>query len=241
MKILITGASTGIGADTAKMLANNNELFMVYNRSVDSAKTVAAEVNQLGGKAHLLQCDITKEENCIKLFKEISKLTDSLDVLINNAGGLVRRVPASELTWEYMNEVFNLNTFSLFKITALAIPYLKKGTNANIVNISSIVIRHGAAGATMYGAAKGAVDVFTRGLSKELAPSIRTNTVSPGVIDTPFHEKVSTPEKMKSWAESNPLLRNGNGEHIALAVKLCIENTFLNGENIDVNGGAWTR
>jgi len=241
MKILITGASTGIGASTSELLAKDNELFLVYNRSLDGVKQVAEAVKNNGGKAHILQCDITKEENCIELFNQISKLTDSLDVLVNNAGGLVKRVPAKDLTWDHMAEVFNLNTFSLFKITSLAIPFLEKGTNPNIVNISSIVIRHGAAGATMYGAAKGAVDVFTRGLSKELAPLIRTNTVSPGVIDTPFHVKVSSPEQMKAWASANPLQKNGNGDHIGLAVKLCIENTFLNGENIDVNGGAFVR
>lgn len=241
MKILITGASTGIGAATAKMLAKDNELFMVYNKSEDSAKAVAKAVENLGGRAHLLQCDVTVEQNCIQLMDEISDLTDSLDVLINNAGGLVKRVPIKDLTWDFMNEVFNLNAFSVFKISSLALPLLEKGTNPNIVNIASVVIRHGAPGATMYAASKGAVDVFTRGMARELAPYIRVNTVSPGVIDTPFHEKVSTPEQMAAWADGNPLKKNGVGEHIGLAIKLCIENTFLTGENIDVNGGAWIR
>lgn len=241
MKILLTGASTGIGAATAKMLAQGNELFLVYNRSVDAANEVAKSVESLGGTAHLLQYDITKEENCIALMKEVADKTEYLDVLINNAGGLVRRVAAQDLTWDFMQEVFNLNTFSLFKISGLAIPLLKKGTNPNIVNIASIVIRHGAPGATMYAASKGAVDVFTRGLARELAPTVRVNTVSPGVIDTPFHEKVSTKEQMDAWASANPLKINGQGEHIGLAIQLCIDNTFLNGENIDVNGGAWLR
>lgn len=241
MKVMITGASTGIGAATARMLAKDNELFLVYNRSVDAAKVVAAEVEALGGTAHLMQCDITKEDNCVALMKAVSEKTEYLDVLVNNAGGLVKRVPAEELTWSFMQEVFDLNAFSLFKLSGLAIPLLKNGTNPNIVNISSIVIRHGAPGATMYSASKGAVDVFTRGLSRELAPEIRVNTVSPGVIDTPFHVKVSSPEQMEAWASANPLGVNGVPDHIAMAIQFCIDNTFLNGENIDVNGGAWIR
>lgn len=240
-KILLTGASTGIGAETARLLAQGNELFLVYNSSREAATKVADEVEALGGTAHLIQCNITSEKNCQALMKAVKEKTDYLDVLINNAGGLVKRQAADALEWSLMEEVFTLNAFSLFKITSLAIPLLRKGTDPNIVNISSIVIRHGAAGATMYGAAKGAVDVFTRGLSKELAPEIRTNTVSPGVIDTPFHKKVSTPEQMEAWASGNPLKKNGEPKHIASAIQLCIENDFLNGENIDVNGGAWIR
>lgn len=240
-KILITGASTGIGSETACQLAKGNELFLVYNRSQEEAENVAKEVEQLGGIAHLIQCDVTKESHCIELINSVKEKTGYLDVLINNAGGLVRRQAADQLEWSLMEEIFALNAFSLFKISSLAIPLLREGSDPNIINISSVVIRHGAAGATMYGAAKGAVDVFTRGLSRELAPNIRVNTISPGVIDTPFHHKVSTQKQMELWAENNPLKRNGEPKHIAQVIKMCIENDFLNGENIDVNGGAWTR
>lgn len=240
-KILLTGASTGIGAETARQLAEGNELFLVYNRSEKEARVVASEVEQLGGMAHLIQCDVTKESHCIELINAIKEKTGYLDVLINNAGGLVKRQAADQLEWTLMEEIFALNAFSLFKITSLAIPLLRKGTDPNIINISSVVIRHGAAGATMYGAAKGAVDVFTRGLSRELAPHIRVNTVSPGVIDTPFHHKVSTKEQMEAWAQSNPLKKNGEPKNIAQVIKMCIENDFLSGENIDINGGLWIR
>ena len=240
-KILITGASTGIGAETARMLAPGNELFLVYNRSVEKAKALEAELTGKAAKVHMLQSDITSEIACIDLFRQIGALTDSLDVLVNNAGGLVRRQPADALEWQLMDGIFSLNVFSLMKITSLAIPYLRKGTAPNIVNITSIVVRHGGPGATIYGAAKGAVDTFTRGLCKELAPEIRANSVNPGVIDTPFHEKVSTPEQMKAWAEGNPLKRNGYPKHIAMAIQFVIENDFVNGESIDVNGGLTIR
>nr|WP_319486335.1 SDR family oxidoreductase [uncultured Cohaesibacter sp.] len=240
-KILITGASTGIGAETARMLAAGNELFLVYNQSVEKARKLEQELKELGATTHMLQCDITSEIACIDLFNQIGELTDSLDVLVNNAGGLVRRQAADALEWQLMQEVFALNVFSLMKITSLAIPLLRKGVNPNIVNTTSVVVRHGGPTATIYGAAKGAVDTFTRGLCKELAPVIRANSVCPGVIDTPFHEKVSTPDQMKAWAEGNPLKRNGYPKHIALAIKFLIEDDFVNGESIDVNGGLTIR
>jgi 3-oxoacyl-[acyl-carrier protein] reductase len=240
-KILITGASTGIGAETARLLAPGNELFLVYNRSVDAAKALAAEVADLGATAHLLQSNITSEIACIDLFRQLGELTDALDVLVNNAGGLVRRQAADALEWNLMEEIYALNVFSLMKITSLAIPFLRKGQNASIVNITSIASRHGAPGATIYGSAKGAVDSLTRGWCKELAPDIRVNSISPGVIDTPFHEKVSTPAQMDAWAESNPLGRNGQPAHIASAIKFVIDNDFINGESIDINGGLLMR
>lgn len=165
-----------------------------------------------------------------------------LDILINNAGGLVQRQATDALEWSLMEKIFALNTFSLIKISSLCIPLLKCSTqDPNIVNVSSIVVRHGGPSATIYGAAKGAVDVFTRGLAKELAPSIRANAVVPGVIVSPFHDKVSTPEQIKSWAESNPLKRNGYPQHIASTIRFLTENDFINGESIDVNGGLFAR
>ena len=240
-KILITGASTGIGAETARLLAPGNDLYLVYNRSVAAAEALREELLGLGATVHLLQSDITSEIACIDLMRKVADLTDSLDVLVNNAGGLVRRQAADALEWNLMEEIYALNVFSLMKITSLAIPLLRKGQNPSIVNITSVASRHGAAGATLYGSAKGAVDSLTRGWCKELAPTIRVNSISPGVIDTPFHVKASSPEQMVAWAEANPLQRNGTAAHIASAIKFVIENDFVNGESIDVNGGQLMR
>lgn len=240
-KILITGASTGIGAEAARVLAPGNELFLVYNRSVDAAKALAAETNAAGATTHLLQSDITSEIACIDLFRQIGALTESLDVLINNAGGLVRRQAVDALEWNLMEEIYALNVFSVMKVTSLAVPLLRKGTDPSIINMTSVASRHGGAGATIYASAKGAVDSLTRGWAKELAPAIRVNSISPGVIDTPFHEKASTPQQMEAWAQANPLGRNGHPAHIASAIKLLIENDFINGESIDINGGLMMR
>jgi 3-oxoacyl-[acyl-carrier protein] reductase len=239
--ILITGASTGIGAATARLLAPQNKIIVHYYSSKEAAEKVAKDVEENGGEAFLIQEDLTSEEACIRLVKKVTNRYSKLDILINNAGGLIRREAAHELEWKLMIETFSLNAFSTMKLSSLCIPLLKKGEDPNIVNVSSIAMRHGAPSAIIYGACKGAVDSFTRGLANELVPGIRVNAVAPGVIDTPFHEKVSTPEKMKKFKESIPIKRIGEAIHIAQTIKFLIENDFVTGETIDVNGGAFMR
>ena len=239
--ILITGAGTGIGAETARLLSEINEIFVHYHSSVDAAKKVAADVDQRGGKAFLIQADLSKEDGCRKLVEAVASQTDKLDVLFNNAGGLIERKNAHELEWGHMERIFELNTYSTMMITTLCIPLLEKGENPCIINMSSIAIRHGAPSATIYGASKAAIDSFTRGIAKELAPAIRVNAVAPGVILTPFHDKVTAPEKLEEFRKINPLQKNGEAIHIARAVKFFIENDFVNGETIDINGGVFMR
>ena len=239
--ILITGASTGLGAATARLLAPQNKIIVHYYSSKEAAEKVAKDIEESGGEAFLIQEDLTSEEACIRLVREVANRYSKLDILINNAGGLIRRQAAQELEWKLMLETFSLNTFSTMKISSLCIPLLKKGEDPNIINISSIAMRHGAPSATIYGACKGAVDSFTRGLANELAPKIRVNAVAPGVIDTPFHKKVSTPEKMKKFKEATPIKRIGEAINIASTIKFLVENDFITGETIDVNGGLFMR
>ena len=122
-------------------------------------------------------------------------------------------------------------------MTKLCLPLLEQSSDPSVIFLTSVAARTGAPGATIYGACKGALDSLTRGLAKELAPAIRVNAVAPCVIATPFHEKVSTPEKMKAFAEAAALKRNGQAEHVATAIRLLIENDFMTGETIDINGG----
>jgi 3-oxoacyl-[acyl-carrier protein] reductase len=239
--ILITGASTGLGAATARLLAPQNKIFVHYYSSKEAAEKVAKDVEESGGEAFLIQEDLTSEEACIRLVKKVTDRYSKLDVLINNAGGMICRQATQELEWKLMLETFSLNTFSTMKISSLCIPLLKKGEEPNIINISSIAMRSGAPSATIYGACKGAIDSFTRGLANELAPKIRVNAVAPGVIDTPFHRKISTPEKMKKFKEITPIKRIGEAIHIAKTIKFLIENDFITGETVDVNGGLFMR
>ena len=240
-KILITGASTGIGAECARLLANGNKIFVHYHSSKEPAEKVAADVDANGGKATIIQADLSKEEGCRALVEAVAAETDSLDVLVNNAGGLIKRLGVQEYQWQLMEDLFALNTFSAMMVTSLCLPYLEKGDGPSIINVTSVAIRHGGPTATIYAASKAALDSFTRGIAKELAPAIRVNAVSPGVIVTPFHDKVSTPEQLEIWREGNPLKRNGEPIHIAETVKFLIDNDFVNGETIDINGGFFMR
>jgi 3-oxoacyl-[acyl-carrier protein] reductase len=140
-----------------------------------------------------------------------------------------------------MQRVFSLNTFSTMLLSSLFLPLLERGTNPCIVNVTSIAARNGAPTATVYGAAEGAIDSFTRGVAAELAPKIRVNAVAPGVIDTPFHERYSTPTRMEKFRENTPLKHHGKAIHVARTILFLIENDFITGETIDVNGGLFMR
>ena len=239
--ILITGSSTGIGAECAKLLAKGNDVIVHYNSSRDAAENVVNEVKLNGGRAITVQADLTSEKGCVSLANFVKEKFGKLDVLVNNAGGILKRETVSELSWEIMEKTFRLNVYSLMKMTSLCTPLLEKGINSCIVNISSIAARHGAPTGTIYGAAKGAVDTFTRGCAKELAPKIRVNAVAPGVIDTPFHTGKSTPEQFEAWKNNTPLQRIGEAKDIAHAVRFLVQNSFITGETVDVNGGLYMR
>lgn len=235
--ILITGASTGIGAATAKIFAPDNNIIIHYNKSKDAAGNVAKEIEEAGGKPFLIQASLTNEKACIDFVDVIRKKFSKLDILINNAGGEIERQEVNVLTWKNMLDTFNLNTFSVMKISSLCIDLLEKSDDPLIVNITSLAIRHGCPDSISYGASKGAIDVFTRGLARALAPKIRVNAVAPGVISTPLLHRFVTPEIMKTNIEETPIRRIGESHHIALTIKHIAENNFLTGETIDVNGG----
>lgn len=239
--ILITGASSGIGAATAQHLAVGNEIIVHYNSSQNAAEAVAAAVGDAGGTAHAVQADLSAEDGCRKVADFAADTCGKLDVLVNNAGGLIRRQAARDFELQLIQDVFALNTFSTMMMSSFCIPLLEKGENACIVNLTSIVVRHGAPTATIYGASKGAVDVFTRGLAKELAPNIRVNAVAPGVIVTPFHDDVTPPERMEHFRDAAPLGRNGEAEEIATAIGFLIDSLFTTGETLDINGGLFMR
>lgn len=238
--VLITGASTGIGAATARRFAAGNEVIVHYHASSEAAEAVAADVRRAGGTAHLAQANLTTEEGCREL-AAFAETCGKLDLLVNNTGGLVRRCAARQLEWQLMLDSFALNTFSTMMMASLCIPLLERGAHPCIVNVTSIAVRHGAPTATIYGACKGALDTFTRGLAKELAPAIRVNAVAPGVIETPFHNRVTTSEQMAQFEACTPLKRVGQPEEIADAIAFLADSLFLTGETLDINGGLFMR
>lgn len=239
--ILVTGGSTGIGAATCKELAAGNTILIHYNSSKRPAEEVATAVENAGGTAHLFQADLTTEAGCRALAEGVEEKVDHLDVLVNNAGGLVKRQEVWELDWEMMEYIFALNTFSTMMMTRLMVPLLKKGTHANIINMASVAMHTGSPTATLYAASKGAVHTFTIGAAKALAPDIRVNAVSPGVVITPFHEKYTPKEQLEKFRQATPLGEFVGPEEIAHTVRYILESRYLTGSTIEVNGGMFMR
>lgn len=235
--IVITGAGMGIGAETARMLAPGNRLILHYHSSESDALALQAELEPLCAEVTIVSADLTTDAGCVSLFAEIEKRLSTLDVLVNNTGGMIERQSVKDLSWDHLVGTFALNTFSAMRLTGLCTELLEQGSNPCVINVTSIAMRHGAPTATAYGASKSAMDSFTRGAANELAPRIRVNAVSPGIIDTRFHERVTSEAKMKQFIESTPLKRAGTPSDVARTIKFLVESDFITGETVDCNGG----
>jgi len=242
-KVLITGASTGIGAAAARAFAAAGcRLAIHYNASRDAAEAVAADVRKAGVEAHLLQGDVRDSATVRRVVDGAANALGGLDVLINNAGGLVKRVPVAEIDDAIFDEIVDLNTRSLVIACAAAVPHLRKAKGGSIINVTSIAARHGGGpGAALYASSKGFVSTFTRGIARELAPdNIRVNAVSPGVITTPFHERYSTPQMLETMRLTIPMARLGTAEECAGTFVYLASDAmsgYITGQVIEVNGG----
>jgi 3-oxoacyl-[acyl-carrier protein] reductase len=243
--VLVTGASTGLGAAMAEAFGSLGARVAVhYNRSEAEAVAVADRVKKTGAETLLVQADVTKQEDVDRLVLSVMNRWGRIDVLINNAGGLLKRVPVDEMTDEEFYRVVDLNVTSTFRLCRAVVPVMKKQGGGNIINFSSVAARNGGGGgAVMYASSKAFVSAFTHGLAKEVAShKIRVNAIAPGLIDTPFHEKYTKPEAFKAQASAIALGRPGTADEIAgTAVYLASDamSSFTTGEVIDVNGGAW--
>jgi len=242
-RAIVTGASTGIGRATAKALAGAGaDVAIHYGSSRNEAEETARAVEAQGRRAFLVQADFRDPTAAGKAVEAaVEALGAPIDILVNNAGSLIGRSAVDEMDEELWQEVIALNLSSVFFATKAALPHL--GNGARIVNVSSIAARHGGGpGAFAYAAAKGGVMTLTRGLAKELASrNIRVNAIAPGVIETPFHDKFSTPELLETFRKGIPLGRLGTSEECAGAVLYLVSPlaSYVTGQSIDINGGQW--
>jgi len=244
--VLITGSSTGIGAAAAVAFGKLGARVAVhYNSSQGPAEEVLGHVKATGAQAILLKGDVLESAQCQRLVDETVKAFGRIDILINNAGALVQRVPIEEITDELFDNVVYLNVRSAMMCTAAAVKAMRQqGQGGVVINVTSVAARHGGgAGASLYAGSKGFVSTMTRGLAKELVKdNIRVNAVAPGVITTPFHERFSTPQMLEGFKATIPMNRLGTAEECAGAcVYLASEQMsgYVTGQIIEVNGGQY--
>ncbi len=242
-RAIVTGAGRGIGRAIAMAIGGAGaEVVVHYHKSKEGAEQTASEIRTIGGKAWTEQADLTDSKQVEGLIKRVGEQWDSLDILVNNAGDLVKRCVVAEYPDDLLDQVTRLNFYSAVYVSRAAIPLLKKGTNPNIINVSSIAAHNGGSnGGAIYASTKAAVHTLTRGLAKELAPVIRVNAISPGVALTDFHRTHNTPANLEVVKNNTPLKRLGTAEDQAGAVVFLASaaGSFITGEVIEINGGLW--
>ena len=241
--ILITRASTGIGAGVARAFGARGATVAVhYNSSEDAAEAVVKDIKASGGDAFAVQGDLRTSAQCAKVVGEAVARMGRIDVLVNNAGALVQRQPIAELTDAMLDDILDLNVRSMMMCTKYAVSHMAPGSS--IINLTSIAASNGGGpGAAMYAGSKAFVTTATKGLAKELVgKGIRVNAVSPGVITTPFHDKFSTPEQLETMRKTIPMARLGTvDECVGAFLYLASEQaaSYVTGQVIEVNGGQY--
>lgn len=238
--VLVTGASSGIGLATAMAFGSRGAHVIVhYNHRKQEAEAVLACLCHAGGSGELLGGELSTMPGVRAMAQVVSP--KPIDILINNAGSLIRRTRVLEFTEDLWEQVFTLNLSSAFFLARAVLPGMVERKRGVIVNVSSVAARTGGGlGALAYSAAKAALSTATKGLAKEFAPQgIRINAVSPGTIDTDYHQTFSTEAMLDSVRAATPMGRLGTSDEVAdVIVFLAGEGArFIQGQVIEVNGG----
>jgi 3-oxoacyl-[acyl-carrier protein] reductase len=240
---LVTGGARDIGrAISLQLAAGGARVCIVYHQNADQAAETLATIQAAGGTAIVVQGDMTKQADVHAAVAACrTAFGDTIDILVNVAGGLMARKPLADIDEDFWQSVIDVNLKSAFMMCQAAVPHMPAGSA--IVNFSSQAARDGGGfGALAYATAKGGVLTMTRGLAKELGPKgIRVNCVSPGMINTTFHNTFTKPEVRANVAAATPLRREGEaGEVAALACFLASDAaSFIHGESVEINGGTY--
>ncbi|SNT73570.1 3-oxoacyl-[acyl-carrier protein] reductase [Paracoccus seriniphilus] len=235
---IVTGGGRDIGRACAIRLAQEGANVVIsYFASSDGADATVAQITEAGGNAIALQADLSAQDGVDALVGAAVERFGSIEILVNNSGGMIARKTIAEMPLSHWQAVMDLNLTSVFMMTQAVLPHMKTGA---IVNLASQAGRDGGGpGSVAYATSKGAVMTMTRGLAKELGPDIRVNALCPGMVDTDFHNIHTKDEARRGFEASAPVKRQGRPEDIANLVAFLAseESSFMTGVNVDINGG----
>lgn len=243
---VITGASQGIGAATARLLAQEGAKVALLDLHDKEGQKLVESIKKAGGDASYWHLDVTHEAEVKKTFKSITDKWDTIDVLVNNAGIAGANHPTDEITEVEWDKVMNINVKGVFFCTKHAIPYMKKNGSGSIINLSSIYGLVGAPDAPPYHASKGAVRLMSKTDAMLYAPhNIRVNSVHPGYIWTPMVENhlkaqgIAPEQGRKDLAALHPIGHVGEAEDIAYGILYLAsdESKFVTGSELVIDGG----
>lgn len=242
--ILITGATTGIGRAIAQSLPQSGDtVFLHYHANRERCDEIAATLTRKEVRNFTVSADFAADPDAAAstIADAISRETDELHVLVNNAGGIIERRTVADASFDIVMKTINLNLVTPMMLATYLSPFLANAADrtgrGDVINITSIAARTGSPTSTPYGAAKAGLENFTRGFAKEVGPGIRVNSISPGVIDTPFHHGTTPASQMDGWLANTPVGHHGKPEDITAAVRFILENEFMSGAVVPVNGG----
>jgi NAD(P)-dependent dehydrogenase (short-subunit alcohol dehydrogenase family) len=243
--LLITGAGRGIGAATARLAAERGYAVCInYLRDREAAEALRKELESHGTQAIAVPGDVSSEADVARIFEATDRGLGRLSALVNNAGIVAERCRVQDMSAARINRLFAVNVTGSFLCAREAVKRMAPrlgGTGGAIVNVSSGAARLGSPGDYVdYAASKGAIDTFTIGLAKEVAPDgIRVNAVRPGVIRTQIHAHSGDPGRVERIAATAPLQRAGEPDEVARAILwlLSEEASYTTGTILDVTGG----
>ena len=241
--LLITGASAGIGAATARLAAARGyDLALNYHSDAAGAEAVAAACRAEGAEVALLQADIAEPDEVAGLFERLDAAFGRLDALVNNAGVVDVATTVTGMDHARLRRMFDINVIGAFLVAKQAVTRMQRqGDGGAIVNLSSAAARLGSANLFVdYAASKAAIDTFTKGLAEEVAgDGIRVNAVRPGIIETEIHAKAGQPDRAGRLGPQVPMGRSGSAEEVAEAILFLLSDrsSYITGTTLDVTGG----